>query len=195
MAYFTRVAAHVAGGGKEHTTHVHELAEGEVHQKHTQEGEVSKKDGTKIAHRLGRKRDHPHDENLCLCNIDLVEIAHADTGSHESKQEEQREKVVGQRNIAYLRIDQTPSKQKEQRNNHEHVGHEHARNANLHDAVKEFQPAEAGRNRIGKEPEMTEENDQEAVVEQQRKHPQPLGREVGRTRPYRTHLGGGIAEQ
>ena len=80
------------------------------------------------------------------------------------------------------------------------AGHEKAGRTNLHDAVDGFQKRNTGRDRLHKEAEVADENQQKTVVEQQGKHPEPLGGKIDGARPVAdgvifAHIGNRVAEQ
>ena len=144
---------------------------------------------------LRREVQDAHDEHLGLRDVDLVEVAHTDAGADDAHDEEQREIVVGEGDVAHLRVHQAAAEEEQHGHHDEHVGHEQARHAHLHDAVNEFEPGEADRDGFDEEPEVPDEDDQETVVEDQREDPQPFGGEIGSARPHGADFRRGVAEQ
>lgn len=182
VAHFTRIAAHVPRGREEDAAHVHELAEGETDQQSADQRHMHEENGRKPFGRLRRERQHAHDEHLGLGHVHLVEIAHADARAGDPEQKKEREIVVGQGKIAQFAAQQPARQQKGKGDDNDHVGHEQARQADLHEAVQRFQPGQTDRNRLDEKPEMPHEDDKKAVVEQQREEPQPFGGKIRRLR-------------
>ena len=176
MADFTRVAAHVAGGGHENAAHVHQLAEGEVDEQHADERDMGEEQGVQAHGGLRREVQDAHDEHLGLGDVHLVNVTHADARTGHADQQKQREPVGGLGNVAQLFGIQAAQEQKAETGQNEGVGKIEAGMSHLHHAVKKFDDLNAYRHRFKEKAGMAHDDDQHAVVEQQREHPQPLGR-------------------
>ena len=129
---------------------MHQFAEGEIHEQHAQERQMGKEEGTKVSGRLRRKGNQSHNEYLGLGDINLVKIPHADARSHQTEQKEQREIVIGQRNIADLWIDETSSKQEQQRQNNRNIRYEQPRHTCMMPSKNSIQPRQTGMGSIKK---------------------------------------------
>ena len=114
---------------------MHQLAEGEVDEQHADERDMGEEQGVQAHGGLRREVQDAHDEHLGLRDVDLVEVAHTDAGADDAHDEEQREIVVGEGDVAHFRVRQATAEEEQDSHHDEHVGHEQARHADLHDAV------------------------------------------------------------
>ncbi|MPL61327.1 hypothetical protein SDC9_06897 [bioreactor metagenome] len=183
VAHAAGIIRHVARGAEEHARHVHELGEGEVNQQYADQSKVREEQGVDAHGGHRRKVGQAHDEDLDLGDFGLVEIAQADAGTHDADDQPQGEVIVGKRKVAQAFVEQAASQKEQQRYQQQAARPEEAGRAKLHDAVNAFQKANTGRHGFHKETEVTDKNQQEAVVEQQGKNPQPLGGIIDGARP------------
>ena len=200
MAHFAGIGGKVARGAEEHAGHVHELGEGEVQQQHADEGQMHEEERADAVGGHGREVHQTHDEDLDLGDVGLVEVAHADAAQNDAQDEEQGEVVVHQGDVAQALVEQAAGQQEEHGHQQQAAGPVEARAADLHDAVDAFHEGQPAGHRIHEETEVADEDQQEAVMEQQGKEPQPLGRVVDGAgalvhRVEFTHVGRGVAEQ
>ena len=105
------VAEHVARGAQENPAQMHQLAEGEIGQQDADEEQMDVKDGAD-ALRNGRMKGHQsHGQLLGGVDVDLGEIAHHDAGEGDAEDQNQREIIRGERDVAHRGDDDAPHRQ------------------------------------------------------------------------------------
>ena len=179
MSLGTGVIGHVTGEAQEYTSHVHEFTHGERGKEDADQEDMGEEEGADPFRNHRAEGDKTHGQLFDSNDIHLGEIPHGNTGGGNADDQEERE-VVGRLGDVVDFLVKDPPSQKEEGGCQKHdAGDEQSGQAQLHNAVKEFQPPDAGRNRVGEKPQVPEQDDQERVVEGQRAYPEENFKGVG----------------
>ena len=143
---------------------------------------MDEEDGADAGRIHGLQRGKAHDDFLHLVDVHLGDVAHADAGTGDGDEKEQREIVGRQRDVAELFRAHAAQQQEGQGAENEGVGQVEAGSAHLEHAVHEFDDGNAHGHRVKEEACVADDDHEHAVMEQQGEHPQPLVGKIGDAR-------------
>ena len=122
--------------------------------------------------------DQPHGQFLRLHHVHLEEIAHQDPGDHDPQQQEEREIVGDQRDVANLRIREPSKEEIAQRRQDDQAGQVYDRRTHLEEPVQDLHQGHEEHDRLGEEAEVAQQDHEKTVVERNRTQPEKEVRAV-----------------
>ena len=200
VAHRATVVGLVARGRQHDAVGMHELAPREVPDEHARQEQVHVEYGADAGYHHRMQRHQPHGHFLDALDVNAEEVAHRDAGYDHAQQQEQREEVVRQRQVAHARDHDAPDEQERERAHDQKVGEVERRQPDLEERVGAFEGHDGPRHRLQEEAQVAQHDDQHGPVEHERAEPQPLrrahaeglalllGLRVAEQRPEHQHL-------